>query len=219
MKQFTDITILLDRSGSMSSCKTAMEQAFNKFIEGHTVNPSTRVTLVQFNSLNDQEVVYQSVPVSAVEKLTLTPRGDTPLLDALCKLIDNTGSRYARLSENERPDQVLTVIITDGEENSSKSYSRRDVRDRITKQRNNYSWEFIYLGANQDAFREAESFGIDLGKTINYNINKLGDTVRSLTTNTVNYASATGLTRGTTTSGAVLDWSADQREDATDVSD
>lgn len=174
MKQFTDITILLDRSGSMQSIKESMESAFNEFVNGHKSNPTTKLTLIQFDSNNPQEVVYQGVPITAVEPLVLHPRGGTPLLDSLCTAIDNTGLRFANLQETQRPDQVLMVVITDGQENASRSRTRQDVFSRVTKQSNDFKWQFVYLGANQDAIGEAISFGIRPDWAMNYTASAKG---------------------------------------------
>lgn len=194
----------------MTSIKDAMETAFNNFVKEHKTVPSTKMTLVQFDDKNDQDVVFQCVPVGAVEKLRLTPRGWTPLLDAICKLIDRTGERLSEMPESERPDQVLMVIITDGEENSSKTFNRQDVFNRVTKQRDTYKWQFIYLGANQDAIKEASSIGIPHQHAFTYQPNAAS--VRgascSLISNTMSYT--TNQVRGT----AVPDFSDDQREDA-----
>jgi Mg-chelatase subunit ChlD len=174
MKQYTDITILLDRSGSMRSVKESMEEAFRVFLDENRKMKSTRITLVQFDDVNDQDVVINDVPIGNVEKLDLKPRGNTPLLDAFCKTIDATGKRLSRMHPDDRPDQVMMVVITDGEENASKTYRRQDVFNRVTNQRDNYNWQFLYLGANQDSFAEAQSFGIPIGWTLNFKAHKSG---------------------------------------------
>lgn len=160
MAKFTDITVLLDRSGSMVSIKSAMESAFDEFAQRHRAVPSSRLTLIQFDGENAHEAVYTALPITEAPKLFLSPRGGTPLLDALCRAIDSTGMRLGALPADERPDQVLFVIITDGQENQSHEFKRSDVRDRVTRQSDIYKWQFVYLGANQDAFAEAASFGI-----------------------------------------------------------
>lgn len=213
MKQYTDITVLLDRSGSMSSIRSAMESAFDNFIKEHKAVESTRITLIQFDDQNRQDIVYLNCPVGSVEKLNLVPRGNTPLLDAMCTAIDATGQRLANLRESDRPDQVLMVIITDGQENCSCTYNRKNVMDRVTKQREGFNWQFIYLGANQDVFAEAASFGIPMQFAMNYN-HSYGGTLsmaNSLTTNTVAYASNTS--RGT----AAPEFTKEQRKEAEKV--
>lgn len=168
MKNYTDITILMDRSGSMASIKDAMESGLQEFVQQHQKNPSTRLTFVQFDDQDNQDVQFTARPITEVEKITLTPRGWTPLLDSLCKTIDNTGNRLRGMSSTDRPKLVLFLIVTDGAENYSKQYKREDVKRRIETQQKDYNWQFVYLGANQDAFAEAASFGIAKGHTLNY---------------------------------------------------
>lgn len=213
MKAYTDITLLVDRSGSMQVIQESMESAYKEFIKGHQEVKSTRVTLIQFDSVDKQEIVYQDVPVKYVDPLRIHPRGNTPLIDAMCEAIDGVGKRLANKPENERPDQVLFVVITDGEENSSTKYKRADVQARVTKQNEAYKWQFIYLGANQDAIREAQSFGINHNHAITYNHNSIGTTsaMASLMGNTVNYANAQGGLRGMATG---LAFTKEQREEA-----
>lgn len=189
MKNYTDITVLLDRSGSMRSIKDATESGFKEFITGHKEVPSTRLTVVQFDSGNDQEVVINDQPINNIEGITLEPRGMTPLCDALCKAIDSAGRRLAKLPESERPSRVLFVIITDGLENASHTFNRKDVRERIERQTSGYNWQFTYLGANQDVFKEADAMGIAREFAMAYAADNqhTGSTFRSLTANTVGY--------------------------------
>lgn len=210
MKNYTDITILLDRSGSMQSIQTAMEGAFAEFIQAHKKNPSTRLSLVQFDGENPYDVVYTAQPVKDVPALKIRPRGSTPLLDALCKTIDSAGRRFSELSERERPNKVLFVVITDGQENASTEFRRTDVRHRIEKQNGSYNWQFVYLGANQDAYREAESFGIPMAMAMNYTASASGVRGMSsgLASNTAAYAS--------TGDADLLKWSKEQQTEATE---
>lgn len=210
MKAYTDITVLLDRSGSMSSIRKAMQDAFNEFVNGHKSVPSTKLTLIQFDSDNSQDVVYQSCPIGSVEPLHMVPRGMTPLLDATCQAIDNTGKRFASLPESERPDQVLMVIITDGAENCSSRYKRSDVYNRVTAQRNHYNWQFVYLGANQDVFAEVISLGISPDWALSYTASVPGTaaSVGALMSNTVSYSNRSRST--------VEKFSPDQRTKAAD---
>jgi hypothetical protein len=192
VKAYTDITILLDRSGSMIDKRAAMEKAYADFIEGHRVNPSTKVTLIQFDDKDDQEVVYEASPVKVAGNLHLSPRGWTPLYDAMCKAIDNTGRRLGKMAESERPDQVLMVVITDGGENHSKTYTRSDVRSRVTHQTDRYNWQFVYLGANPNAMSEATSYGIPSTHAIKWSDDWKGaeNSMRSLTANTIAYSNS-----------------------------
>jgi len=198
----------------MESIQGAMTEGFNEFILKHREVPSTRISLIQFDTTNPEEVVYSAIPISEAPKLNLVPRGGTPLLDALCRTIDSTGRRLAAMPNKDRPRNVLFVIITDGEENSSRSFKREDVHSRVSKQTNDYNWEFIYIGANQDAFAEAASFGISSNRAMNYVANAYDtrDKFRSLTSNTVAYANA-GVTGQSVSSS--LDWDDEQRKEST----
>lgn len=198
MKPFTDITVLLDRSGSMSDIKFAMEEVFNTFVKGHREVPSTKMTLIQFDTVNKQEIVFQGVPISSVETLNFQPRGGTPLNDAFVTAIDNTGSRLRNLPESERPDQVLFVVITDGAENASTQFKRQDVFDRVTKQSNDFKWQFIYMGANQDTFKESQGYGISWNNTLKYspNLDNMKYASQALVGTTVSYTASVGATRG-----------------------
>jgi len=166
LKNYTEIVVLLDRSGSMITIKDDMEGAYREFLKKHKETPSTRITLVQFDDRDDQDVVYERCKVGEAKALRLEPRGITPLVDAFVKLIDRTGERLRDLPERERPNQVVFVVITDGQENASKTYKRSDVFQRVTHQRERYGWDFIYLGANQDAIKEAHTYGIPALSTL-----------------------------------------------------
>lgn len=180
MKNYTDITVLLDRSASMSNIKAAMEEGFDGFILRHRETPSTRVTLVQFDQYYDMnfltrsefetdvQTIYANLPVADVPRLQLVPRGNTPLIDALCKTIDATGARLKSLKEDDRPKAVLFLIITDGQENCSRSFTRADARKRVEHQEKTYDWQFIFLGSNQDALKEAATYGIAQDRAMTY---------------------------------------------------
>lgn len=168
----TDITVVLDRSGSMDAIKSDMEGGFNTFIEEQRKVPGEcRVTLVQFDSENPYEVVYQNRHVREVTPLNLSPRGATPLRDALGRAIEDTGARLRNMPEAERPGLVIVVVITDGLENASKEWSREAVRAAVKRQENDYAWKFVYLGANQDAITEASKIGIAAHSALSYNAN------------------------------------------------
>ena len=188
---YTDITILLDRSGSMESIRGAMESAFNEFILQHKAVPSTRLTMMQFDSHEPiPEVVYEAQPINDAKPFRINPRELTPLWDALCRAVDMTGKRFEAMPEADRPDQVVFVIITDGLENASRKFKRQDVHERITHQQSLYNWQFVYLGANQDAIAVADSIGVTSDNAIDYAAapQAVGSTISSLTANTVAYA-------------------------------
>ena len=150
---------LLDRSGSMESCWTDTIGGYNSFVESQKGQGGT-MTLFQF----DHEILesYKDVPIDEVNPLTMktyTPRGSTALLDAIGKVIKDGG------------DNRVVIILTDGYENASRTYTKAHIKDLITAKEKE-GWQFMYLGANQDAFAESESLGIAPGRTMNYDVNK-----------------------------------------------
>jgi hypothetical protein len=94
----------------------------------------------------------------------------TALLDAVGRAINETGERLSQMADADRPGLVIVAIITDGEENSSHEFTKSQIKDMIQHQTNKYSWQFTYLGANQDAFAEAQGIGIDAGVTMNFKV-------------------------------------------------
>ena len=167
----TEIVLIADRSGSMASIKKDAEGGINSFIEKQKqAEGEARFTLVQFNT--SYEFVYNGTPIKEVGKYELFPCGNTALNDAIGRAISETGHRLALTPEAERPGQVVVVIVTDGEENSSREYSRATIRQMIEEQTAKYSWKFLYLGANQDAFKEAHSLGISQQMAAAYSVQK-----------------------------------------------
>jgi Mg-chelatase subunit ChlD len=160
-----EIVFVIDRSSSMTLIAKEMESGLMDFIEEQRKVPGEcRVTLVQFD--NHYEYVWTCRSLTEALTYKLVPRDSTALLDALGRSIDEVGARLAGMPEHERPARVLFVVITDGEENSSRGYSRVRVFEMIKHQRERYAWEFMFLGANQDAIGEAGKLGI--ANALNY---------------------------------------------------
>lgn len=163
----TDVTVVLDRSGSMSSCREEAENGVNHFVDKQKKHDGDCLfTLVQFD--NEYEFVHRAVPINDVTKFTLVPRGMTALLDAVGRAINETGERLATLEEDQRPGLVVFVIVTDGMENASHEFNRGQIKEMIEGQQGGYQWQFTFLGANQDAFSEAASIGIPTSAAANY---------------------------------------------------
>lgn len=167
---YTDITVVLDRSGSMESIRSATIDGFNEFLRAQKATPGEATfTLVQFD--DQYEVVYNAVDLGAVPELnhnTFVPRGWTALRDAVCQRILETGSRLSRLPESERPSKVVFLIITDGQENRSTRFTGDDVRAMIRMQEEVYSWEFVFVGASEDAIKQGEALGVTPGKSAKF---------------------------------------------------
>lgn len=176
MKAYSDISAIIDRSGSMNSMKDEAIGAFNAFLEEQKKVPGeATLSLVLFD--HEYLKLYEAKPLQEAEPLTFEtyqPRGTTALLDAVGRTIDDTGSRLAALPEAERPEQVIVCILTDGLENASGDYSHERVAKLIKQQRETYSWQFVFLAANQDAFKAGAQLNIDASTTFNFPASKAG---------------------------------------------
>ena len=171
----TDITMVIDRSGSMQSIQSDAEGGINSFIEQQKQEPGeANVTLVQFDS--EYEFVHSGVPLRQVPAFKLVPRGSTALLDAVGRAINETGARLAAMDEAQRPGLVVFVIVTDGEENSSREFTRDQIRKMVEHQQSAYKWQFTFLAANQDAFAAGGSMGIAQDGIAAYSLGKVQGT-------------------------------------------
>ena len=168
----TDITLVVDRSGSMEAIRQDAMGGVNRFIRDQAEKPGEALlTLVQFDT--EYEFVHRAVPIGSVPEYVLTPRGGTALLDAVGRAINETGERLAAIPEADRPGLVVFVVMTDGQENSSREFTKAQVKEKIEHQQNGYAWQFVFLGANQDAFAEAGSMGMQAAAAANFSIHKV----------------------------------------------
>ncbi len=173
---FTEIVMVLDRSGSMGWIKESTIEGVNDFIkEQKKLEGKCNFTLRQFDTEHTKTFDNKSMDeVGYLDNRTFQPRGATALYDAICLAINETGDRLANLDKANRPDNVMFVIMTDGQENSSREFTKQDVNDKITHQTEKYEWDFIFLAANQDAIATGASFGIDKGKSMTFSASASG---------------------------------------------
>lgn len=177
---FTHIVALLDRSGSMAHIKNDVIGGFNNFIEEQKQVPGeATLTLVQFS--NTTEIVFNDVPLLNVAPLTPETYkigGSTALNDALANTINVVGRKLAEKPENERPSRVVFLIMTDGQENASIKFGgpagQANLKGMVAHQTEKYSWQFVFIGANIDAFAVAESYGVLRGNAVNYTSSSIG---------------------------------------------
>ena len=169
---WTEIAFILDRSGSMQSIVETAVTGFNELLDAqkkeHEQTP-VRMSLILFNT--EYEVPFASVPAPELPRLdmkTYSPDGSTALLDAIGRTIDETGSMLAAMPESQRPGKVIIAILTDGEENSSRVFNWAQISEKIRHQREVYKWEFLFLGANQDAIATAARMNIDADAGTNF---------------------------------------------------
>lgn len=188
-KGYTHIAMVLDRSGSMAAIASDMIGGVNQFLLAHRNAPGECTgTLVQFDHMI--ETLAEGKRITEIEPLTphtYVPRGSTALYDAVGRTIAQTGDWLMHKPEAERPEKVIFAIITDGLENVSSEYNRAKVFDMIQHQREVYKWEFVFIGANQDALATGESIAIPRSHSINYaaNAKGTGQAYASMATNSV----------------------------------
>ncbi|HRW20226.1 MAG TPA: VWA domain-containing protein [Dermatophilaceae bacterium] len=207
----THIYFLLDRSGSMQSIKADTEGGFDAFIaEQRTTGGTCRVTLAQFDT--DYDIVYAARPIADVPRLDLQPRGMTALLDSMGRLITDTGRELAGLPEAERPDTVLVGIMTDGEENSSQEWSHAAIKALVEQQTRDYGWQFLYLGADQDAIEVGASVGIAPGQSLTYGRGQVAPAMAAMSANVSAYRKARSAGHSADDAAAALVFTEKQRK-------
>ena len=171
----TEIIFLLDRSSSMKGLENNTIGGFNAFIEKQQhLEGDTLVTAVLFD--HQYELLWTGIDACEV-RLTNKEyyvRGSTALLDAVGKTILDVGHRLSLTNEHNRPGKVIFVITTDGMENASTNFTYAKIKELITHQQENYNWEFIFLGANMDSAKEANSMGIEDCNAYSFEASELG---------------------------------------------
>ena len=175
-KNLTELVFILDRSGSMAGLEADTIGGFNAMLEKQRKEPGEAViSTVLFD--NETEVIHDRIPLDRVPRLTEKEyyvRGCTALLDAVGGAIHHIGNVHKYAREEDRPEKTLFVITTDGLENASRRYTYDKVKAMIERQRETYGWEFLFLGANIDAAREAARFGIRADCAADYHADSIG---------------------------------------------
>lgn len=167
----TNITIILDRSGSMESCKNDMQGGLRSFIDEQKKTATeypTVVNFVQFDSEYEQVFMNRKLEEIVTNDIELVPRGMTALNDAIGRTINSVGQTLRSMKEEDRPSKVIFMIVTDGLENSSYEFTSEQVREMVKHQKDKYSWEFMFLGADIDAIATANVFGISANNAAQY---------------------------------------------------
>lgn len=162
MKDYTRICVVLDASGSMASIEGDTRGSFNTFIrKQREAGGRTVLDIYQFSDRGSR--IVEHVDLSEQDDDLMAKyrcSGCTALNDAVCTAIDTLGRELSETREEDRPENVIFAIITDGMENASREFTTEDVKRRIREQTETYKWDFQFLAANQDAFASGGRMGI-----------------------------------------------------------
>ena len=175
-KGLTEIVYILDRSGSMGGLESDTIGGFNSMMEKQKkTGEKAVISTVLFD---DQcEVLHDRISIDQIGKMTdeqYYVRGCTALLDAVGGAISHIGNIHKYARKEDRPEKTIFIITTDGMENASENYSYDRIQKMIKRQQEKYGWEFIFIGANIDAYEEAQKFGIKKERAVNYVHDEVG---------------------------------------------
>ena len=175
-KNLTELVFILDRSGSMQGLEGDTIGGFNAMLEKQKKEPGEAyVSTVLFD--DQTEVLHDRVALEKVQPITdkeYYVRGCTALLDAVGGAIHHIGNIHKYARREDVPEKTMFIITTDGYENASRRYEYETVRRMIQRQKEKYGWEFLFLGANIDAAKEAARFGISADRAVNYKCDEAG---------------------------------------------
>jgi Mg-chelatase subunit ChlD len=159
----TEIVCILDKSGSMYSIVDDTIGGFNTFLKDQQKQKGKiNLTVITFDT---EYNVWETKPIKKHPKLTTknyVPGGATALLDAVGRGVSELQARLDKLTKAKRPDKVIFLIITDGQENSSKEFRTDQIKKMVEEKQEKNDWQFMFIGAGIDAFTEGMSIGIPM---------------------------------------------------------
>lgn len=187
------IAVVLDESGSMNVCRDTTIAGFNEFVQGQRAATNAGAGYLTLNKFDAPHIktVFADRPLAEVPTLdnnNYSPNGGTNLLDAIGYTIDQVNTSLAARRKKDRPG-VIILIMTDGEENSSKTYTTEQIKDMVAAAEK-ADWSFVFLGANIDAFKTGATFGMNAFNTVNYSTANMTATMAATSTMTTNMRSA-----------------------------
>jgi hypothetical protein len=177
--KLTDVTVLIDKSLSMSEQVNDTIIGFNSFLatqkDAAQRNGShCDLQLIQFDDKYEPGPRYDVLKHPQLTREQYVPRGHSALLDAVGRTIEEAGKRYADMPEAKRPGKVVVVVLTDGADDSSQLFTAQAIREKITLQHDLYKWNFIFLGASLDAWVVGSQYGFQPGKTLSTAATSIG---------------------------------------------
>lgn len=168
-KDLTYIALVCDRSGSMSAIQSDAEGAVRNFVKEQKDHPGEAILrLVDFDAPGNFPIVtgddwYRTVyhgNIQSAPEYELKPRGNTALLDAVGRCITEVGEELAAMSEDDRPEHVVFVVQTDGQENSSRDWKIDALKAKIEEQTTKWKWQFVFLGMGPDTYAQGMQMGM-----------------------------------------------------------
>ncbi len=165
----THVALLLDRSGSMAPLVSDVIGGVNQFLtEQRSQGNDVRVSIVQFDSNDPQEVKVWGAPIAEITDLSsqdFQPRGGTPLLDATGLLIGRVKvDAQSRVAAGLAAEDIVFVTVTDGEENQSREFTLAQVKALVEAQ-TAAGWTFVFLSAGLNAYGDAAAMGFDVSNS------------------------------------------------------
>lgn len=163
----TDITLIVDRSGSMISEWTDTIGGIKQFVKDQQAQPGrANLSIVVFD--NKHEWVYDTVDIRSInvdspDFVIPGPRGGTALLNTIGFVFNTKGETFAKMKESDRPSKVIVAVLTDGEENASREFTENQIRGMIKHQTDVYSWQIAFLSSDIQATEQAQHFGFSAG--------------------------------------------------------
>lgn len=188
-KQRLSVTVVLDRSGSMGSTRDSTISAFNEYVNSLKLEADikTRLTLLLFDSTGI-DTLFNDVKVEDLTELTretYVPGAMTPLYDAIASGVITAEQN---LSTHKKDRRHTLVVITDGFENKSMEHTQESVKALLDTKQSKDNWQVIYLGANQDAFKEGGKVGTKFVGSMNYAPEAIVPAMAAVARSTVQYS-------------------------------
>ena len=178
-KNLTEIVFILDRSGSMAGLEKDTIGGFNAMIaKQRKEEGDAYISTVLFD--NESVVIHDRISLNCIPVLTENEYyvgGCTALLDAVGSAVHHISNIHKYARQEDIPEKTIFVITTDGMENASHRYSYDKVKAMIAERQERFGWEFLFLGANIDAAREAARFGIRAERAVDYHADRKGTAV------------------------------------------